>query len=409
MSGVIMPRKGVHLKAGIAGVPEGFARRIDNVDVSVGDNIKRRRGYRVIETDPSHSMHRSHKGVLVVSGTMLYVLEREKRVPLGDLGTTDPTEFCEYNENTYLTNSVGTWMLAPNTPLSPVGIPLPNVLPDVTPTAMGALLPGAYGIAISVVAPTGEESGAAFLGTVDLPDGGGILITGLLVNPNFKFRIHATSADGDVMYFAEEIQATSPTYTITRLTSGSTVTNTSLRPLPGGDFICGYNGRLYIAKGDTIYHSQALRPHLYDPRHDFIKMVGDVRFMAATDDGIYVGDDRGVVFLEGGDVPRFKIRIADTNRAVKRSSIVVPRAYFNPEMRIFGDEVVIWLSEIGYILGAQQGITIPLQQDRVRVSADLEGRSRLLIRDGIKQIITLVASTDIFGYGLASDQTGETQ
>jgi hypothetical protein len=70
-------------------------------------------------------------------------------------------------------------------------------------------------------------------------------------------------------------------------------------------------------------------------------------------------------------------------------------------------DVAVWLSTEGYMLGRPSGDVVSLHPDRVRVAAGLEGRSRFLVRNGVKQIITLVAATTTTGNGVAIDTTGD--
>ena len=67
------------------------------------------------------------------------------------------------------------------------------------------------------------------------------------------------------------------------------------------------------------------------------------------------------------------------------------------------EATAVWLSSEGYMVGLSSGAVVPMHADRVSVDASLEGRSRFVVRDGIKQVITLLSSTQSLGHGLAVD------
>ena len=118
-----------------------------------------------------------------------------------------------------------------------------------------------------------------------------------------------------------------------------------------------------------------------------------------------MGDDRGVWFLPGNEPEQ--IRRVTAVRAIRRSSVLVSGAHFDKNVTQSDQECAVWLSEEGYMLGRFTGDAVSLHPERVRVAAALEGRSRFIVREGVKQIITLTAATTAPCFGIATDTTSQ--
>lgn len=400
-----LPTLGVDLLSDETGLPNGAVRSADNVDIRRDGSFKRRSGYEVqVPGDGFHSLHSSSRGVLVGRNTNVYALNTSNFAPalLCNMGGHGPVDFTEWNGHTYFTNAHSAWWVPANESTArQVGVRLPDAIPLLEAHPAGALTPGKYSVALSRVDDRGEESETKLLGQVDVT--AGIKLTFAVPDPDCFYRVYLTPPDGDVLYLSEEFSGAFAEFIVTRPPDGATRTSQHLKPLIAGDFIRGHAGRLYVARDDTLYFSAPLRPHLYDPRHNFIKFAGQITFIEPVAGGLFVGDERGVWFLPGNEPEQFRLSKASDAVAVRRSSVVVNGTHFNKDLTQTDMDVVVWLSTEGYMMGKPSGDILSLHPERIRVAAGLEGRSRFVIRDGIKQIITLVAATNGQTYGLAID------
>ena len=402
-----LPIIGVDILSNETALVKGAVRSAVNVDIDRAGRFKRRVGYtRRIDASGMHSLYyAAQKGwMLVAHNAELFRLNTStyELTSLATLNSADKLAYTEYNGNLYFTNktTIG-WVPSDSTTARPVGVPTPT-----TPTlssALGGLLPGKYGVSITFIDDRGEESGATELQVIDLPDGGGIQLSNLPQRMGWTISVYITSADGDVLRRAVSFPAVFPTYVVTDTAQGGPLSTRFLAPLPPGDFICWHSGRLYTAKDGTLYFSEAMRPHLYNPAHNVIPFSGYISFVESVIDGIYVGDSRGVWFLSGTDPVKFEQRRVTSCRAVAHSSIVVPPEHFNPKQIPAESPVAVWLSTSGYVVGMPGGVVVELQPDRLRIPNRLVGRSAFLLRDGCKQIITLVNSTSTEVFGAAVD------
>lgn len=404
-SALPLPALGVDLLSEETGLVERTVRRAENVDIHRNGTIRRRGGYTIHTAgDGFQALFASPHGLLAQRWGNVYRLDTEALLPLKlcDTGSFAPVDFSVHNGHTYFGNDASLWWIPANeTTPRRVGVDLPAALPDIEAHASGSLPVGNYIVALSRMDDRGEESATKVLGRIELPAGGGVRLYGMAPDLGATYRVYLTPPDGEALYLAETFFGAFSEYVVTQKPDGAIRSTQHLAQLPGCDFIRGHAGRIYVARGDTVFFSEPLRPHLHDPRHNFVKFSGRVRFIEAVAGGIYVGDDRGAWFLPGNQPE--EIRPASSARAVRRSSLRVSGAHFNKDVTQSDQDCAVWLSEEGYMLGRATGDVVSLHPERVRVDAGLEGRSRLLVRNGIKQIVTLVSASQSATYGVALD------
>ena len=402
-----LPITGIDSLSNETALMKGAVREAVNVDIGRAGRFKRRVGQtlRVAGSDFHSLWGAQQRGtMLVAQGSTLNRLNQDlSTTPLATLNSADPLSYTEYNGNVYWTSksTIG-WLPADAAAARPVGVPVPELVPSLS-AASGALLPGKYAVILTYLDDRREEGGATPVQIIDLPQGGGITLNGLPVRPGWAFRIYITDPDGSKFHRGEEIPAVFPNYTVTQTAQGGDCDTQFLNPMPPGEFIAWLAGRLYTAKLGTLYFSEAMRPHLHDPAHNFIQFSGFISFVEAVTDGLYVGDSRGVWFLRGTDPTKFEQIMVSTCRAVRRSSIKIPPEHFPDKKVPSPNPVALWLSTSGYVVGMDGGATVELQPERVKVPAGLVGRTTYLFRKGMKQVVTPVNSTSTVAFGTAVD------
>jgi len=157
-------------------------------------------------------------------------------------------------------------------------------------------------------------------------------------------------------------------------------------PLPAGQYILYYKGRLYVASGKILYIADALCDH-YDIRTGYRVFKNDITILAATDSGIYVAD--GSTWYMQGEAPEdFKIvKVLDVD-AVPNTAITVKGDYFDDE--VADGNVVIWTSTEGICMGNNSGKVRFLSQDRYVLNGNRSGSAALRKMDGQNHyIVTL--------------------
>lgn len=402
-----LPALGVDMLSAQTALPKGAVRAATNVDISRDGSYARREGFERQIAEPGlHSLfHAPQKGwTLVAKNAQLNRLDVDTMTlsPLFSLGSARPVSYIEYNGNLYFSNrdSIG-WVPSDDTAARAVGVPTPAA--PALSQALGGLLPGKYGVVVTLLNDRGEESGATEVQFLDLPSGGGIRLSGLPVLSGWSVLVYVTSADGDQLRFAAELPAAFASYVVAEQANGAMCDTLYLSPMPAGDFVRWHAGRLYTAKNGTLYFSEPMRPHLHNPAKGYIPFSGHIAFVEAVADGIYVGDSRGVWFLSGNDPVKFEKNRVSGHRAVPWSSTIVQASAFSGEIVDSKLPVALWLSEAGYVVGLPGGTAIEVNAERVQVAKGLTGRTAFVFRGGRKQVITTVNSTTTASFGAAVD------
>lgn len=406
-SALSLPAMGVDVLSTQTKLPAQAVRSALNVDIDASGSFSRRDGRTLLTAGGGfHSVWRAvqKEWLLVAQNQTLYRMDTTTYAltALHTLASDDPLSYCEYNGNVYFSNmtSFG-WIPSDARTSRNVGVSAPEIQPALSVDS-GSLLPGTYGVVITLADDRGEEGAASKFASIDLPSGGGIRLTGLPSYLGWDVYVYITSADGDVLRFATSFPAVFPTYVVADDAQGGDCETQFLAPLPPGHTVRWHNGRLFTARPGEINFSEALRPHLYNPAHNVIPMSGDISFMESVGDGLYVGDSRGVWFFSGEDPSKFQQKLVSPHRCVSRASLAV--APENLPEKVNADKpCAVWLSAAGTIVGAPGGTVTELHSDRIKVPAGLTGRSVLLLRGGRKQVVTPVNSTTAQAAGIAVD------
>lgn len=399
---------GIDMLSDETSLPKGAVRMATNIDFDRAGNFNRRAGYTKVVNDVDfHSIRTMNQRgiVLVAKAGVLNTFDPTTYAltPVFDLHTTEPVDYTEHNGNVYFTNrsTIG-WLPADATTWRSLGVVVPPG-PICTPITTGALSPAKYTVAVSYVDDRGEESGLSPLTTVEVLAGfSGISLSGLQVVSGYRYRVYVTPPNGDVLYLNKEFTASYTTTKIDDQTQLRQADTFGLDTMMPGDFIRAHNGRLITGKDNVLYFSAPLRYGLRNPAHDHIMVSGMITFIEPVLGGVYVGAGTTVWFLEGGDPEKFVAKRVSTCKAIPRSSILIPGEHLPPKL-VSPYPVALWLSTSGYTVGMADGSVVELHPDRIRVPPQQSGRSIFMIRDGIKQVVTVVNSAVSAGYGYAVD------
>jgi len=159
-------------------------------------------------------------------------------------------------------------------------------------------------------------------------------------------------------------------------------------PKPG-QHIEFYNGRLYIARNETIWYTDAYALGRVDMRSNFISMKDEVTMLKAVDDGIYVSigdinDRSSVIFLGGSTPEEFTYKVVADYGAIEGTAV-------KPKSAFIGDgiegQTVLWTSRKGICLGANGGRLTNLTAQRYVVPNNRFGAGLFRLQNGIPQYI----------------------
>ena len=388
--------------------PKMFVREATNVDIDAEGNVGRRKGATLLTAGSGyHSLYNAtRKWMLLCYKNQLgvYTPSTATFTALATMNDAYYTSFAEIEGNLYAMNPSFSCMFLPDSTVAkPLGVPLPNVDVEFYVSSAGDFEEGKYGVAYSLVDPDGEESGISKVITLELEAGQGIGGTMFTVLSGYKYRVYTTTANGEDLRQAAEFDADSITYEILTPEEGRSAETFGLEPPPKGHFLRSFNSRLLIGTTGYVYFTEAFRPHLWDPRN-YVMISGWATMIEPVDEGVFIGDKNGVRFYKGQDPTEWQAMDASPEVAIYGTSETVSGAFFGGELADF-DEVAVWLTPKGYLVGTPTGEVLRLNADQVRIPMYSRGKSVVRTADGRKQLITAVNSNLSTDVGVALDST----
>lgn len=154
-----------------------------------------------------------------------------------------------------------------------------------------------------------------------------------------------------------------------------------LSPLPGGQQIEYWAGRLVVARGNSLLFSEPLRYGAHDPMRGFIQFEERIYWFAPLDSGIFVGLRNSVRWLAGtspGDMQQARVG----GKSWRGACAVVTTEHMGPEMQ--ADRVALWMTPAGFAVGLPGGNVQYPQAARLK---DLPMHAGRMVVDGDRVIV----------------------
>lgn len=310
-------------------------RELRNLLVTDAGTLETRPGFaRVISGADVHSLWSNGKDrALFVDGTVL----KDFNGTALHTGIQGPVSADVYGEDIYWSDGAylgcihnGANHLAALAP--------PNPAPMVSATT-GALPPGLYQVAFTISDDRGESPSTWSIG-VDLPNGGGLSITGL---PAVAVNVYLALAGSTTLQFYAKISG--PTAITAPPQLGHTLQTEGLMPMPAGKIVRAFNGRLLVARGKLIYFSEPFAPALHRPVEGFIPFPDRVTMVRPNDEGVYVGTTKTTYWLAGADIAKAEVLPAQTLGVAEASDSVIDS----------DAGIVQWFSHKGLVRAGRSG------------------------------------------------------
>ena len=385
-----------------------FVREANNVDIDSAGNVSRRRGATIqLAGKGYHSLYKAERGWLMLCymnqlGT--YIPATTTFTALALMSDAYTTSFTEENGNLYAMNPSFSCMFLPgNIVPKPIGVPLPGLDVEFRVIALGDMEEGIYGVAYSIVDADGEESGLSRPVTLTLEAGQGVEGNFFTIIAGYRYRVYMTTANGETLRQALEFDADTTTKQILVPEEGQLAETFGLEQPPKGHIIRSFNSRLLIGSTDSVYFTEAFRPHLHDPR-SFVPIAGIAYMIESVGEGVFIADKRGVRFYKGEDPSTWTVHEASPEPVVYNTSTVVSGSFFGGELAQF-DEVAVWLTRTGYQAGLPSGEVVRLNAGQVKTPSYIQGCTTTVLADGRKQLLTPVNSNELAEASVALDST----
>jgi hypothetical protein len=158
-----------------------------------------------------------------------------------------------------------------------------------------------------------------------------------------------------------------------------------LEPLPPGQHIRLFHGRLYVAVDNVLVYSDPFRRHLYAPDDNYVAFPERITALEPVEGGIFVASDQ-LYFLRGGEIKDVQLARVAAVTVAEGSSLCVPGSVF-PALQA-NQTVAYFYSSRGPAVGMPDGNVVFPLHDRVAGDVEQYGATLLREQDGIRQLVT---------------------
>lgn len=271
-----------------------------NVDIGLAGEITRRAGY-------TEASALCHKNLWQADGFMLATTNSDLVKTDGGVQTVlypsigvDRMWYCNLpNGKTAFSNGLING-LTDGTLIGTTtwGVPTPGAIGALTEVD-GDLYPGDYRYQITYVRTLDGLEGAPEFSEPMALTQGGVVLTGLPTLAGHKINVYLTSLNGGAAYLAGT--TTTGVFSFTGRNDQLVLPcrTESLEPAPKGTAMAFWRGRTLVAKDNVLYASKAAMWEHFDLRRDFKQFSGPITMVQPVDDGVYVGTDKELAFLQG--------------------------------------------------------------------------------------------------------------
>lgn len=364
----------------------------NNVELDEEGKPYRRLGKTAIDATSSHSLWANDELAYVVRGGTLRQINPDMSIT--DLGVSIAGSRVAYQRVTndvFFSDGVASGIVGTNG-YRPWGIVPPK--PTVALIA-GELVAGAYLVTTTYIRRNGLESGASPVVSHTSNGAQGIQVTMPASNDPLyeRWRVYVSDPNGEVAYLVATMSLADSVANITQLPAERTLTPRTLRcgPMPAGQVIGYYKGRVYVAKNNELWYSLPYEFELTHRAMNFIGHTSPIKTFAACSDGIYIGTDDETVFLQGDEPSKFSRKVVAPYGTVLGSEIVIPPHKFGK-----GDNptpAAVWMSKQGLCAGLDGGQFMNLTGDRFALPEGVAtGASLLKLRGASPQLVTTLFS-----------------
>lgn len=231
----------------------------------------------------------------------------------------------------------------------------------------GSLEAGDYGVAVAWLRGALESPLSPMTTHKSAAAGGLQVLLPMALDPTITgVRMYLTRHNGGELLRGEDYPVGTTVVNLPTLPKlGAPAQFRHMDPMPTGQYLGLWQGRLVVAQGRTLRFSEAMAYHVHDPRHGFVQMPQRITFVAPVDGGLWVGQVDHVVFLRG-TTPQELVFERKTSRAPVPGSTVALASDEAGEASGGGRAAVAWLSSVGFAMGTPDGGIIEPQAQRLR-------------------------------------------
>lgn len=377
-------------------LPEGTARDITNMDVTRGGGLRCRDGLREVASGGFHSLfsHPAGHYALVVKDGALYRVDGDESLTV----LADPvgrTVYAVLNDEVYWSDGGRTGRIRASGEPGRWGLSVPPQ--PIVSTGAGGLPAGNYLVAMTAVdTESGLESGSSEAVAVTLATAGWIYATTPSAPVPFRFRIYMTPPNGESSELRRVIEVGGgETVTLTdKSPSGARLLSLLMgKPIPSTQLVM-FKGRLWGSSGSTVWYTSEQSPHWLAPGVSFYQFESEVLMLGTTEDGIYIGLEDRVYYLQGARPDDMTQRLVSNIGAAFGGGAAVPADVFVGQGSFPARQCAWWDIEGVLCIGKPGGVIIRPTQDRYSAGAVVTESSAYRAQAGLRQWVSVLSAVD---------------
>lgn len=360
-----------------------------NVDLTRLGHPIRRKGYELVEAGYTHSLW-SHPalgyGLCVHEGYLCQVQPSGVLVQIQEVHAYARVSYTTVNGEVYWSNGLQKGRVTKDSTLH-WGLPNPPA-PLLAVTENGALAPGRYSVAVTYIDEFDEEYGASAVADVLLQSGQGldVAVTGQWPDEAAEVAVYVSQPNGEILYRVGEYPGP---FTVAiqpgQLGRGMELETQQLHPPEPGRIVRYFNGRIYMARRNTVRFTEPLRYGLTRPAQGLYMFPSEPVLLEPVSDGLFVGTSEGVVFVRGTD----PYDVVQTN-VLSHAPVPHTVTRVPGELMDAGSSTVpVWWGEDGaMVAGLPGGQVRQLTKDRLAVPRFKSGAMLYREREGMAQVVS---------------------
>jgi len=157
-----------------------------------------------------------------------------------------------------------------------------------------------------------------------------------------------------------------------------------------------YNGRLYLASGSTLWYTELFLYDYVDATKTFYQFEGNITLLGTVSDGIYVGTDQGLWFLQGTSNPLKRIAVMDS-AVIPGSMVDIPAELANPPQIPANSDTplkisIAFLTTSGFCVAQDGGQAYNLTEDKFIFPDAVRAAALWRRQDGVNQYVAVADS-----------------
>lgn len=365
--------KGINNKANWRDLPDGFVRDTVNLDPLESGSMALRPGF---DARYAGSAVRgalavgSH--VLVADGTALLVHDAlaNSTTTLATIAGAGLFAGAVLNEELFFCTENETLRYKAGV-LRPWGVPTVTAQPVPSITS-GALLPGVYQLAMTLVDAYGDEGATTQAVNIAVGVGQALSVT-LPPRAGYTPRLYVSAVNGSTLYLQAEGAGA---YKVDAVDDSTSRLETMHHRAPTpGSAVVSHNGVIATADGTAVWVTNPMRPHLVDRATRFFQFPAPVNMVASAGGGLYIGADK-VYFIAGVETAEPEQTTVSEYPAVAGTAATLP------------DGRAVWMTAYGIAVSAPRGTAELVSGANFVPELALSGGSGIVQNNGNQTVVT---------------------